>query len=83
MEAALAAQMVAVHMLTMKTAARVMGGYGADIHTAALSAKLARTFALQWEALMRYRGKSRTTRQSIAVSHEKHIHNHHHQHVLF
>lgn len=81
MEAAMAAQMTAVHMMTIKTAALALEGWGTDPRAAALSAKLARTFTLQWEALMRYRGKRRTTRQNIAVSHEKHIHNHHHQHV--
>ncbi len=81
MEAALAAQMTAVHMMTMKTAAQALQGWGTDPRAAALSAKLARTFTLQWEALMRHRGKRRTTRQNITVSHEKHIHNHHHQHV--
>ncbi len=81
MEAALAAQMTAVHMMTMKTAARALEGWGTDPRAAALSAKLARTFTLQWEALMRYRGKRRTTRQTITVSHEKHIHHHQHVHI--
>ena len=81
MEAALAAQMTAVHMMTMKTAARALEGWGTDPRAAALSAKLARTFTLQWEALMRYRGKRRTTRQTITVSHEKHIHHHEHKHI--
>ncbi len=81
MEAALAAQMVAVHLMTMKTAARALEGWGADPRAAALSAKLARTFTMQWEALMRHRGKRRTTRQTITVSHEKHIHHHQHVHI--
>jgi hypothetical protein len=80
-QAAMAAQMVAVHMMAMKTAARALEGLGADTRTAALAAKLARTFTSQWEALMRHRGKRRTTRQTITVSHQKHVHNHHHQHL--
>jgi len=81
MEAALAAQMVAVYLMQMKTAARALEGSGTNHRAAALSAKLARTFTMQWDALMRHRGKRRTTRQTITVSHEKHIHNHHHQHM--
>lgn len=81
MEAALAAQMVAVHLMTMKLAERALGEWGTDPRAAALASKLARTFTMQWEALMRHRGKRRTSRQSITVTHEKHIHNHHHQHV--
>ena len=81
MEAALAAQMTAVHMMTMKTAAQALEGWGTDPRSAALAAKLARTFTLQWEALMRHRGRRRTVRQSITVSHEKHIHHHQHVHI--
>jgi hypothetical protein len=79
MEAALAAQMTAVHLATMTMAARAMAANGADDRAAALLAKLARTFTLQWEGLMRSRGKRRTTRQNIVVTQEKHVH--HHQHV--
>jgi hypothetical protein len=80
-EAALAAQMTAVHMMTMKTAAQALEGWGTDPRAAALSAKLARTFTLLWEALMRHRGRGRTVRQNITVSHEKHIHQHQHVHL--
>ncbi|MEO6582363.1 MAG: hypothetical protein ABIN68_06105, partial [Sphingomicrobium sp.] len=48
MQAALAAQMVAVHMMTMKVAERCLRVYGcADPHLAAAASKLARTFAIQ------------------------------------
>jgi len=81
MEAALAAQMTAVHMMTMKMAAKAMEGWGTDQRAVALSSKLARTFTLQWEALMRHRGKRRSVRQIITVSHEKHVHHHQHVHL--
>lgn len=81
MEAALAAQMTAVHLMTMKVAAQALECHGLNERALALSSKLARTFSLQWEALMRFRGKRRTTRQNIVVTHEKHIHNHQHVHL--
>lgn len=78
MEAALAAQMVAIHILTMKTAARAFQ-YQHDTSTAATAGKLARTFAMQIEALQSLRGKKRTTRQSITVRKELHQHVHYHR----
>jgi hypothetical protein len=81
MEAALAAQMVAVHMMVMGVSARALQTYAcADPRMAAVAAKLARTFAIQNETLFKLRGR-RTSRQSISVSHEKHVHQHHHVHV--
>lgn len=80
MEAALAASMVAVHLLTMKTAAAALAPYTIDVRTAATAGKLARTFAILTEAMAKQKGR-RTARQSIKVSHEKHIHQHHHQHI--
>jgi hypothetical protein len=81
MEAALAAQMTAVHLMTMKVAAQALECRGLNERALALSSKLARTFSLQWEALMRSRGKRRSTRQNIVVTHEKHIHHHQHVHL--
>lgn len=78
MEAALAAQMVAVHLLTMKVAARAIQ-YDYDTRTAAAAGKLARTFTLQMEALRSMRGRKRTTRQSITVRKELHQHVHYHR----
>lgn len=78
MEAALAAQMVAIHLLTMKVAARAIK-YEYDTKTAAVTGKLARTFAMQLETLQRLRGKQKTTRQSIRVKKELHQHVHYHR----
>jgi hypothetical protein len=77
MEAALAAQMVAVHLMQMKLAAAAIK-FSADPKTAAVAGKLARTFVLQIEALQRLRTPNRTKRQSIKVSKELHQHVHYH-----
>lgn len=77
MEAALAAQMAAVHMLTMKVSARAIR-YDYDTKSAAVVGKLARTFTMQMQELRAMRGKSRTTRQSIKVTKELHQHVHYH-----
>ncbi len=78
MEASLAAQMVAVHLLTMKLAARSIK-YDYDTRTAAAAGKLARTFTLQLEALQSLRGRKPTARQSIKVRKELHQHVHYHR----
>jgi hypothetical protein len=78
MEAALAAQMVAIHLLTMKVTARALK-YDYDTRTAAAAGKLARTFTLQLEALQSLRGRKRTARQSITVRKELHQHVHYHR----
>ena len=78
LEAALAAQMVAVHLMTMQLAARaIKDSY--DSRTAAVAAKLARTFAIQMEALRANRTKRTTARQSIKVRKELHQHIHYHR----
>ena len=78
MEAALAAQMVAVHLMTMKASARALK-YDDDTKTAAVAGKLARTFVMQLEALHAIKGKRRTTRQTIKVLKELHQHVHYHR----
>ena len=78
MEAALAAQMVAIHLLTMKVTARALE-YDYDTRTAAAAAKLARTFTMQLEALQSLRGRKPTARQSIRVRKELHQHVHYHR----
>lgn len=78
MEAALAAQMVAIHLLTMKVAARALK-YDYDTRTASAAGKLARTFTLQLETLQSLRGTKRTSRQSITVRKELHQHVHYHR----
>ncbi len=80
MEAALAAQMVAVHMMTMSVAERCLRVYAcADPHLAAVASKLARTFAVQSETLAKLQGR-KTSRQKITVSYERHDHQHVHVH---
>ena len=78
MEAALAAQMVAIHLLTMKVTARAIK-YDYDTRTAATAGKLARTFTLQMETLQKLRGRKRTARQSITVRKELHQHVHYYR----
>ncbi len=78
LEAAQAAQMVAVHLLTMKLAARALK-YDGDVRTAATVAKLARTFTLQMEALRAGRSRKPATRQTITVKKELHQHVHYHR----
>lgn len=79
LEAAHAAQMVAVHLLTMKVSARAIR-YDYDTKTAAVASKLARTFTIQREAFERLRKPNRTAKQSIKVSRETHHHQHIHVH---
>lgn len=78
MEAALAAQMVAMHLLTMKVSAYAIK-HEYDTRTAAAAGKLARTFTLQMEALRSLRGEKRETHQSISVTKELHQHVHYHR----
>jgi len=81
MEAALAAQMMAVFLLQMKASSAALKGWSLDERTAVVAGKLARTYAMQTDNLNRMRGKGRSTRQKIIVTHDKHIHQHHHQHI--
>ena len=78
MEAALAAQMVSVHLMQMKCSARAIR-FEHDDKTAAVAAKLARTFVMQTQALQALRGRSKTARQSIKVTKELHQHVHYHR----
>lgn len=79
LEAAHAAQMVAIHLLTMKVTARAIK-YEYDTRTAAVAGKLARTFTAQREAFERIRKPNRTAKQSIKVTKETHYHHHRHLH---
>ena len=74
-EAALAAEMVAVHFLQMKTTAHALRQTGL-LNFAAVAGKLARTFAMQCDSLSRLRGK--TGKQVIKVRYERHDHKHVH-----
>ena len=77
-EAALAAQLVAIHLLQMKVAARAIR-FEYDTKTVAVAGKLARTFVMQLEALQRLRGRQKTSRQSIRVKKKLHQHFHYHR----
>ena len=77
MEAALAAQMVAIHLLTMKVTAHAITEYY-DNRMVATAGKLARTFAMQMDALRACRTRKPTSRQSIKVRKELHQHVHYH-----
>jgi hypothetical protein len=79
MEAALAAQMVAVHLMTMKTAARAVR-YDYEPRMAAVAGKLARTFNDQLRVMQDLKGRKKPVRQSIKVKRESHHHQHIHVH---
>jgi hypothetical protein len=76
MEAALAAQMVAVHFMTMRVASQALHTNWTDPRTTAIAGKLARTFAMQSDAMTRLKG--RTGKQTIRVRYERHDHRHVH-----
>lgn len=78
-EAMLAAQMVAVHLLTMKVAERAIR-WPHEIRTVSNVAKLANAFSQQMETMQAVKGRRRSTRQSIKVSKELHQHVHYHDH---
>jgi len=76
LQAALAAQMVAVHLATMRLAAQSVRGGHVDKLSANVMARLSSTFASQCEALDRLKG--RRGRQEINVRYERHEHQHVH-----
>lgn len=80
MEAALAAQMVAVHWMQLRLSQQALRNnhvYEAD---AATAGKLARTFTMQMDSLRALRGRKKTSKQSITVRKELHQHVHYHHH---
>lgn len=79
-QAALAAQIAATHLITMRVAKRA-ADYPYDTRMIGAYAKLIRASAAQIETMAVMKGRRRTARQHISVSHEKHVHSHHHQHV--
>src|SRR3546814_7424551 len=64
----------------MKVTKRV-ADYPHDTRMIAAYAKLARASATQFETMAVLKGKRRSTRQQITVTHEKHIHHHQHVHL--
>lgn len=80
-QAALAAQMVAVHLMTMRLSQYALNRGGMIMEReAALAGKLARTFVQQIEAMQGLKGKRRSTRQTITVKKELHQSVHYHDH---
>ena len=72
--------MVAVHWMQMRLAAQALNnGNMVMAEDAALAGKLARTYVQQLQALRDVQGKRRSTRQTIKVSRENHIHYHDHR----
>jgi len=78
-EAALAAQMVAVHFMQMKASADALRLSYVDHRTTGVAGKLARTFAMQCDTLAKLKGK--TGRQHITVRSDRHYHDHRHLHA--
>lgn len=79
-QAALAAQMAATHMMTMKLSEQALNrGNTVYERDAAIASKLARTFAMQCETMQALKGQSRVARQSIHVTRESHQHIHYHE----
>jgi hypothetical protein len=76
LEAAFAAQMVAVHWMQMRVSALALEQDCWNPETVGQAAKLARTFALQIETFAKLKGKSR--RQHITVRTSRHSHQHIH-----
>jgi hypothetical protein len=80
-QAALAAQMGAIHLMTMRMSAQALNnGYMVLEKDATIAGKLARTYAMQCETMAMLKGKERTAKQSIAVTRESHHHQHIHVH---
>lgn len=81
-EAALAAQMVAVHWLQMRLSAQALNRHRHAVieQDSAIAGKLARTFAMQLDTLAKLRGKQKASRQTIRVRKELHQHVHYHDH---
>lgn len=80
-QAALAAQLVAVHWLTMRLSAQALNNGGMIMEKdAALAGKLARTFAQLCETMQALKGNKSRASQSIKVTRESHHHQHIHVH---
>jgi hypothetical protein len=81
LQAATAAQAVALHLVTMRLAKQALNSGGMIIaEDAAIMARTAKAFAGHMETLQALQGKRRSTRQNIKVSKETHFHQHSHLH---
>jgi hypothetical protein len=76
LQAALAAQMVAIHFATMKVSTQTLGRGLIDKASASVMARLAATYAMQCQTLERLKG--RRGHQEITVRYERHDHKHVH-----
>lgn len=80
-EAAMAAQLVLLHLMTMRLGAQAINHRGMVMkRDAALAGKLASRFAGLLETYQGLRGKRRSTRQTITVRKELHQSVHYHDH---
>lgn len=80
-EAALAAQLVALHLNQLKLASGIANWSGSDARTVAVMARITRAYADGLLTLQRLKGKGRTSKQVIRVETHKHVHHHQHVHV--
>lgn len=78
-QAMVAAQLVGLHLLSMKVTARGIR-YPYEQRTVANAAKLANATANLTETIEGMKGRRRTARQSIKVTKETHYHAHRHDH---
>lgn len=78
-QAALAAQLVALHLNNMKLAAGISSYSMGDARTAATMARVTRAYADGLLALQKLQGKVRKSKQTIRVE----THNHHQQHIHY
>lgn len=80
-QAALAAQMVAVHWMTMRLSSQALNN-GAMVmeRDANQAGKLARTYAMLCETMQKLKGNKRTAKQSFSIKRESHHHQHIHVH---
>lgn len=79
-QAALAAQIAASHLISMKVAKRV-ADYPWDTRMVGAFAKLIRAHGSLIETMAVVKGKRRSTRQHITVTQERHVHHHQHVHM--
>lgn len=76
-EAAYAAQLVALHVASMKLGHQVASTSYPDSRTVAILGKTVRAYGDGLETLARLKGQ-KISRQTIVVEHHQHIHQHHH-----
>ncbi len=76
-QAALAAQMAATHLMTMRASKAALNNGGSILCAdAALASRLARTYASQCGTMQMLKGERPSVSQSIHVTKEEHIHYH-------